>query len=137
MPHKFNVLYWKIKSFFREIYKMKFKALFRYFYDSEYRSQVNYMLNLVRKQPVKVVHTSVCLGNIVKSHPINYPEWVVRLQREIRDFGPGCLQTIKVFLDTNKMNYLVVDGNHRYEALMNEVGPLYRVKVELLVPEEQ
>lgn len=62
--HSFNVFLWKIRGFFREMYKMKFYATYRYFFDSKYRKDVNYMLNLVRRQPVTCGETEVKLGSI-------------------------------------------------------------------------
>lgn len=131
---RINLLFWKIRSVLKNIKKGKFKALVRYFYDQSYRSDVDYMLTLVRKEPVEVVDRLISLDEIVSGHSINYPEWVFVLRQEIREYGYKSIPPIKVIYDESKKKYLIVDGNHRFAALKRELGSLQRIKVQLLTP---
>lgn len=134
--HNLNVIIWSIKSILKNLAKWKYRALLRFVYDSKYRQDVRYMLNVVRMKPVELIDSEVSLGNVISSHEVNYPGWVAHLRLQIVAYGPQHLPPIKVVYDPSKRKYLVVDGNHRLEALKKELPSVQRIRVELLIPKE-
>lgn len=125
---------WHFDKIMKNVKKKKFKAMFRTLFDREYRRQIQHMINTVKARPVDCVDSNLRLLDIEYGHSINYPEWVVSLQKQIRNQGYMSLEPVKVIWDPTKDKYLIVDGNHRLAALNRELSAHQRIPVKLLIP---
>jgi hypothetical protein len=129
-----SAICWRFKSIYKDLRKKKYKALFRYFYDPTYRTEVNYMLSLVRFEEMECIQSQIKIGDIVHGHSINYPLWIRKLRYQIRHKGYNSLEPLKVVWDSKKSKFLIVDGNHRLSALKAELGNLVVISVDTLIP---
>jgi len=77
----------------------------------------------------------VQLGSIVPGHKINYPLWVKHLVKKINTEGWKKLEPIKVIWDYNQDKWLVVDGNHRLEAMKRTLPVSMKIPVFILRPD--
>lgn len=112
---------WISRSFIRDVRKRKFKAIFRALYDSTYRRDLQRMRLVIGDGYYQLVETEIKLYCIHNSHSINYPEWVNTLVGKMYDtlWRPPLMKVIK---DESRSTpdypyYMVVDGNHRLQAL--------------------
>lgn len=125
-----------VRSFIKNIKKGKFKAIFRGIWDPEYRAQINHMVRLTTRADMILCHDHVSIRSIVPGHAINYPDWVDTLCEQIRSHGWKSIEPIKVIWDPDQGKWLVVDGNHRFEALKRSLPPYVKIPVRVLMEAE-
>lgn len=128
------ILKWHAKSIIKSFKHKKFKAIFRFFYDSKYRFQIQRLYSLTSDQPLKMVTGQLPIYNIKPGHDINYPEWVKILINRIETQGYKTLDPVKVIWNESMNSYMIVDGNHRFEALRSTLSKYQTIEVNMLVP---
>lgn len=125
-----------VRSLYRNLAKGKFYAIFRVFWDKEYRAEIQHMRMLTRQYDLVLGHGSIPLRAIVRGHKINYPNWVNHLVDQINTRGWKKLEPIKVIWDKSKFKWLVVDGNHRLEAMKRTLPSSMKIPVFILRPSD-
>ena len=130
---------WISRSFFRDVRKRKFKAIFRVLYDGTYRRDLQKMRAVIGDGYYQLVETELPLYCIHNSHSINYPDWVNTLVGRMYDtlWQPPL---IKVIRDPGRSTpdypyYLVVDGNHRLQAMKIILSAGAKIKVLEMIKE--
>lgn len=117
---------WMIMIILQELRMFKFKAVIKYYIKPSYRKDINYLRDILSKDKLKGTKDVIPLFKIGFSHEINYPKWVDKIEKDIRR-DPENYRRIKVFHDDE--GYIVIDGNHRLQA-MRRVFPLtYPIRV--------
>jgi hypothetical protein len=129
---KLNSFQQSIRSLYRNFKKGKYYAIFRVFWDSEYRGQIQYMRRLTRQHDLILSHGAVPLNSMTPGHSINYPKWVDHLVNQINTVGWKKMEPIKVIWDESQTKWLVVDGNHRLEALRRTLPKYMKIPVFIL-----
>jgi len=117
----FPKLRWTIMIIIQELKMCKYKAVFKYFVNPSYKRDINFLRDILSKGILTSEKTSMRLGDINFSHEINYPEWVQKLVRDLKQ-SPNNYQRIKVFY-TEEKGWIVIDGNHRLKALKTVSNP--------------
>ena len=125
----FRKLRWTIMIIIQEMMMCKWKAIAKFYYKKSYRADIKVLRDILSKGKLKGTKTTVQLCNIHFSHEINYPEWVDKLAEDLR-MNPQDYKRIKVF--NNKGKYIVIDGNHRLQAMVWELHPYTEIEVLLL-----
>ncbi len=121
-------LRWTISIILQELLMGKYKAVLKYYFKPSYRKDINILRDKLAPYPLKAVKTTLGLRDIQKSHEINYPVWVDKLITRLEKGEK--LPPLKVIRHNNY--FLVVDGNHRLQAL-NYFHKYADVTVDVLI----
>jgi hypothetical protein len=120
---------WTVMVLLQELSMCKYKAILKYYLKKSYRRDIKVLMDILSRGKLKASKTVLILGDINFSHEINYPDWVEKLKKDLKE-DPTNYKRIKVFLHNGK--YLVVDGNHRLRALKDTLSLSSQVNVLLL-----
>ena len=107
---------WTIMVIIQELMLCKFKAILKYFIKPSYRRDINKLRDILSKAPLRCHKSTLFLKDINFSHEINYPKWVDKIEDK-HIFLNVPFKRIKVFND--KGTWIVIDGNHRLQAMKN------------------
>lgn len=105
---------WTCMVILQELRMCKFKAVLKFYVKPSYRKDIKLLRDILSKAPLKSRKSSIILEEIHSSHEINYPQWVYKLVRDYQTLGIP-FKRIKVFRYNDK--WIVIDGNHRLEAM--------------------
>lgn len=139
-PHpnvKFKKTRWMILVILKELAQGKFRAVFKYYWKKSYRKDIQHLRDILSKGKLYSKSSTLRLEQIHFSHEINYPKWVKKLEDDLF-YDPENYEPIKVFLEVDHTNtknpykWIVIDGNHRLQAMKNELHPNTRIRVRKL-----
>lgn len=120
---------WLLMVIIQELSKKKYRAVIKYWTKPSYRKDINFLKEILSKGRLTSFDTKMLLGTINYSHEINYPQWVVELEKKLRK-DPNDYERIKVFIHEGKR--YVIDGNHRLKSLNNVFNSNKLINVKLL-----
>lgn len=132
LPHdnvRFKKTRWLTLVLIKELAQKKFRAVFKYYWKRSYRRDINHLKDILSRGKLHSKSSFITLGGINFSHEINYPKWVKKLEQDLKQ-DPNNYEPIKIFLDGDK--WIVIDGNHRLQALKNTFGNNELIKVRKL-----
>lgn len=109
-------LRWTIMVILQELQMCKFKAVLKYFVKKSYRKDINVIRDMLSKGALKGTKGVLPLNQIIPSHEINYPEWVVKLEA---NYVLHNLPFKRIKVIQHNDQFLVIDGNHRLQAMQN------------------
>ena len=133
-PHgkelKFRKLRWIIMIIIQEVMMKKWKAIFKFFINRKYNRDIMVLCDILSKAPLTSNLHRLPLRDINMSHEVNYPEWVTELENRILDGKLNEIVPLKVF--RHKGQWLVIDGNHRLQAMKNTLHEGVDIPVRVL-----
>ena len=107
---------WTIMVLVQEISMGKWKAILKYFRKKSYKADIDRLCDILSKGRLTGEKSILYLEDIHSSHEVNYPEWVDVLVERYRK-GSEDYKRVKVFFLEDQQRWIVIDGNHRLQAL--------------------
>lgn len=114
-----KTLLWYLLAFIRQAFiKRKGKSLVAYLVDPQYRKDIDKVREHVGFGG-KMESTCIPLGLLESAHKVHYWDWVYKLINRIHK-GERIDKTNPLMVSHNSSTgkYLVIDGNHRYSAIV-------------------
>jgi len=133
---------WYVAFFFSNLFRLKFKVFYLYFTDEFYRRDIKKIIGYLSQGIPKIHENWIPIYQLHLSHTIVYPDWVTKICRQIPpnefDRDRWVSKHKIVVYKTEPGKYVVLNGNHRLQAIMKVYDPMeYLVVEEVTFPKKQ